>query len=995
MPKSKRAKLVSLTKVSKKTKEQKGALITEVQKSTEKWKYCWLFEVGAMRNAHLKTVRNLWKDSARIFLGRSAVMAKALGSSVEQEHRDGLHKLSKQIKGQVGLFFTDTEPQEVIEWFDDFRQPDFARAGNLASRTVILPAGPVMRTHSDPPEPFPHNEEPQLRKLGLTTTMNRGVPTLGAPHKLCEKGKTLTSEQAQLLKLIGERMVVFRVQMKARWDATTGEVVQIEGAELAPEEAINSELVDEEEEDGMDELPRRVCQSKKFLRRLTVDACSSRNHFTSCACASVVDMRLPISLLGLSTQFPIFSKQVTYPSAPMSKTTTFSFKEGSDVFTPKDLVGLARPGSGVANAAGDLVLVPVSKYNFEEKKNQKSIWIASLQSNSGPLEIPLAKGGEAFWLDSRTVAHAVRNEETDKLELYAVKVNYETQFAAPGPPVLIATFPTATPTNFKYAAGSGKLVFSDYVYPDGNLTTVKAHDDEWETRGNSALVYDSGFERHWDTWVLPKKPSLFSVPLTLTEDRQWSLVEEFTNILADTKHAAPVEPFGGLDNFDVLDDRVIYTAKDPKLPEALHTKQNVYIININGGSPKELTSGTHGATTSPVFSPAGDRVAWLEMAKDGYEADRNQIIIYDLKQDIKFSITPTWDRSPGSLAFSTKGDHIYFTAGDVARVKIFVLPVPPTPKESTDNPGLPSFYTTPVELVGSAASSDIQPLGDNRLLFTQSSFTSPNDVFVLEGLKALEAELDGTREASFKGSVKQVTKFTEEALKGKQLAEGEDFWFKGAEGKDVQGFILKPKGWKQGENKKWPVLLLIHGGPQSAWEDQWSNRWNPNVFAQQGYFTVAINPTGSSTFGQEFTDAIAEDWGGKPFIDLRAGWQHVLDNYPEGHPEYGFGFKALFCHDGFNHDFGGRPYDEKAKAIIDKFSPSNYVSRWSTPQLIVHGSKDYRLAETEGIGAFHALQQRGVPTRLVIFPDENHWVLNHGNSLKWHYEVFRWFDQFV
>ena len=161
--------------------------------------------------------------------------------------------------------------------------------------------------------------------------------------------------------------------------------------------------------------------------------------------------------------------------------------------------------------------------------------------------------------------------------------------------------------------------------------------------------------------------------------------------------------------------------------------------------------------------------------------------------------------------FSTKGDHIYFTAGDVARVKIFVLPVPLTPKDSTANPGL-SSYATPVELVGSAASSDIQPLGDNRLLFTQSSFTSPNDVFVLEGLKALEVELDGNREASFKGSVKQVTKFTEEALKGKQLAEGEDFWFKGAEGKDVQGFILKPKGWKQGETKKWPVLLLIHGG---------------------------------------------------------------------------------------------------------------------------------------------------------------------------------------
>ncbi|KAJ6563538.1 ribosomal protein L10-domain-containing protein [Mycena sp. CBHHK59/15] len=232
MPKSRRSKLVSLTKVAKKTKEQKGAMIKDLQENSEKWKYCWLFQVGAMRNAHLKTVRKLWKDTARIFFGRSAVMAKALGATPEEEHRLGIHKLGKQIQGQVGIFFTDTEPDEVLEWFADFKQPDFARAGNLASRTVILPAGPVMRHHSDPPEPFPHNEEPQLRKLGLSTFMNKGVPSLHNPHKLCDKGKPLTSEQAQLLKLIGEKMVVFRVVLISRWCAATGEVVQIEGQEL-------------------------------------------------------------------------------------------------------------------------------------------------------------------------------------------------------------------------------------------------------------------------------------------------------------------------------------------------------------------------------------------------------------------------------------------------------------------------------------------------------------------------------------------------------------------------------------------------------------------------------------------------------------------------------------------------------------------------------------------------------------------------------------------
>ncbi|KAJ7259586.1 ribosomal protein L10-domain-containing protein [Mycena haematopus] len=251
MPKSKRSKLVSLTKVAKKTKEQKGAMMKDLQENAEKWKYCWLFQVGSMRNTHLKTVRKLWKDTARIFFGRSAVMAKALGTTPEEEHRMGIHKLAKQIQGQVGVLFTDTEPDEVIAWFADFQQPDFARAGNIASRTVMLPAGPVMRTHSDPPEPFPHNEEPQLRKLGLSTFMNKGVPSLHNPHNLCEKGKPLTSEQTQLLKLIGEKMVVFRVALISRWCAATGEVVQIESP-LLPEE-LGDAGEDDPEDEAMDE----------------------------------------------------------------------------------------------------------------------------------------------------------------------------------------------------------------------------------------------------------------------------------------------------------------------------------------------------------------------------------------------------------------------------------------------------------------------------------------------------------------------------------------------------------------------------------------------------------------------------------------------------------------------------------------------------------------------------------------------------------------------
>jgi mRNA turnover protein 4 len=251
MPKSKRSKVVSLTKVAKKGKEQKTVFIKEVQDNVDKWKYCWLFDVGTMRNTHLQTVRRLWKDSARIFFGKGAVMAKALGTTPEEEHRLGISKLAQQIKGQVGLFFTDSPPDEVIAWFDDFVQPEFARSGNIASRTVILPPGPVMRIHSDPPEPFPHNEEPQLRKLGLSTSMVRGVPTLQADHKVCDAGKVLTAEQAQLLKLIGERMSTFRMGLFVRWDAATGEIVQMDERRVGNSEKSEKEDDDEDDEEEM------------------------------------------------------------------------------------------------------------------------------------------------------------------------------------------------------------------------------------------------------------------------------------------------------------------------------------------------------------------------------------------------------------------------------------------------------------------------------------------------------------------------------------------------------------------------------------------------------------------------------------------------------------------------------------------------------------------------------------------------------------------------
>ncbi|EGN98331.1 hypothetical protein SERLA73DRAFT_91651 [Serpula lacrymans var. lacrymans S7.3] len=753
-------------------------------------------------------------------------------------------------------------------------------------------------------------------------------------------------------------------------------------------------------------------------------------------------MRLPhlLTFLGLSAQVPLRDPSLD-TTAIMPAKPDFSFKEGADIFSPKDLIELARPGAGAANDAGDLVLVPVSKFSFEDKKNNKSIVVAPLESTAQPLEIVLPNGGDVFWLDSRTIARVTvvetEKDKDKKQEIYSHTLKFDTQGSSVGilssePPALIGSFPVTTAGNFRYNLPSGILVFSAYVYSDGDLSTVKAKDEAYENRGTTALVYDDTFERQWDTWVGPKHQSLFSVSLSKGSDQKWVLGDKFVNTLP-AGHSAPVEPFGGTDDFDISETHIVYTTKDPNLPGAWHTKQNIFLVDFNGTKAVELTSGTYGATHAPVFNKQGDKVAWLQLDKDGYESDRAKVVIYDLTKNVRYTLTQNWDRSPDVLAFSESGDYLYFTAGDHARIKVFTLPVPPTPSESTTHPSFPSKYSTPVPLTDSRAASGVQILSNNRLVFTSSSLTTPNDVFIIRQLDRVEADISSQAANVYRGQLEQVTRFTADSLQGKNLSEGEEFWFKGGDDIDVQGWILKPKGWKAGDEKKWPILLLIHGGPQGAWEDQWSTRWNPNVFAQQGYFTVAINPTGSTTFGQNFTDAISENWGGKPFVDLRKGWQYVLDNYPEvdadravaagaswggyainwiqGNPQFGFNFKALFCHDGVfdtnyngystdelffcNHEWGGKPWEEKSRALSLKYSPSNTVTNWSTPQLIVHGSKDYRLPETEGIAAFHALQQLGIPSRLVIFPDENHWVLNHGNSLKWHYEVLRWFDEYV
>lgn len=734
---------------------------------------------------------------------------------------------------------------------------------------------------------------------------------------------------------------------------------------------------------------------------------------------------LPFLQLGFAAQVPLYSSSVSPASAPQiaQMATDFALSEGANALSPQDMLTLPRPGAPLPNDIGDLAIVPISTYSFQDRKSHKSLSVVAL-GDGHTYDIPLPDGGDAFWLDSRTIAHVVTKDDTQSL--YAIAI--ATSPLSSDPSFLVGSFPITTASAFRYSPSAQRLVFSAYVYPDGLVETVKEQDAAYENRGNSALVYDATFERQWDTWVGPKSKALIGVSLAKV-GAQWVLGEAYVNVLKGTGLSSPVEPFGEADDYDISQTHVIFTAKDPQLPKAMHTRQNIYLVAHDGKDLRQLTSGVQGATHSPVFSPSGDKVAWLELALDGHESDRAKVVIYDLKKDVRFTITEDWDRSPDSIIFSPSSALIYATTGDHARNKIFALAVPPTPPSNT------TYTIQPTALTSSGSISGFTPIPGGRATLARSSLTSPNEVYELSGLDAAEQDLVAGRKADVKATtLTRLTSFSSAGLLGKDLSPGRDFWFKGtAEGQDTHGYIITPPGFERGVNGKWPAVMLIHGGPESAWFDQWSTRWNPNVFASQGYVVVAINPTGSTSFGQNFTEGINQNWGGRPIQDLLMGWKYILQEYPEidhnrtvaagasyggyainwiqGNPELGFGFKALVCHDGvfdttyngyatdelffFNHEWGGRPWDPAAFEASRKYSPAYTVAKWSTPQLTIHSSKDFRLPEGDGIAVFHALQQLGVPSRLLIFPDENHWVINAGNSLKWHHEVFRWFDQFV
>ncbi|HEY0990113.1 MAG TPA: S9 family peptidase [Kofleriaceae bacterium] len=547
---------------------------------------------------------------------------------------------------------------------------------------------------------------------------------------------------------------------------------------------------------------------------------------------------------------------------------------------------------------------------------------------------------------------------------------------------------------YKLFPDGKRLVVAVDVWPDARSIAESVKRDEERARSKVKVrAYDQLLFRHWDHWEDGKYSHLF----VWTSPEAGGKADEARDLTPGQATDSPTAPFGGMEEVSISPDgkTVAFVARVEGRENAWRTGTDVFLVAADGSSkPVDVTVENRAYDFSPVFSPDGRSLALTMMKRPGFEADRQRIAIFDLPTRKLRVLTEGWDRSASGLAWSRDGKTIYTDADNVGNHSVFAIDV------ASGNAKV---------LVDKGTNDAPRPAGD-RIVFARDTMRSPVELF--------SAKLDGS-------DLRQITHLNDARVKAIAWGESEQFSFKGAKGDTVYGYAIKPAGYKAG---KAPVAFLIHGGPQGSFSDHFHYRWNPQVFAGHGFAVVMIDFHGSTGYGQAFTDAISGDWGGAPFDDLMMGLDAALDKYSWldrskmvalGGSYGGYminwingktdRFKALVCHDGNlderisyydteelwfpEWEHGGVPW-EKPEGFT-KHNPIDLVKNWKTPTLVIHGANDYRVVDTQGMSTFTALQRKGVPSRFLYFPDENHWVLKPQNSRRWHEEVLAWIDKWA
>ena len=538
---------------------------------------------------------------------------------------------------------------------------------------------------------------------------------------------------------------------------------------------------------------------------------------------------------------------------------------------------------------------------------------------------------------------------------------------------------------------SKHIAFTMEVFVDlKSVWKTKQKLDEIAARKATGVIYDRTFIRHWDTWKDGRRSHLFAMLI-----KGGDLVDVMPDMDADT----PSKPFGGPEEIIFTPDGkgVIFTARDVGREEPWSTDFDLYFAPIDASQPpKCLTEQNKAWDTNPVFSPDGKTLTYLAMSKPGYESDRFRIILKSWQDGKTRILTENWDRSPSSICWSQDGKKLYATAANLGQVSLFSVDVK-------------SGEVSTVVRDGTISSPAV---AGGRIIYGMHCLQSPMELYSVKP--------DGK-------DIRPITQINAEKIAAVQMGDYEQFTFKGWNDETVYCYVVKPVNFDA--TKKYPIAFLIHGGPQGSFGNEFHYRWNPQAYAGAGYAAVMVDFHGSTGYGQAFCDTIRGDWGGKPLIDLQKGLAAALEKYPWmdgdriGALGASFGgyminwiagnwsdrFKCLVNHDGNldermayydteelwfpEWDHEGTPWTNPEG--YEKQNPVNFVKNWKTPMLVIHGQYDYRVAVTQGISTFNALQRLGIPSIFLYFPDENHWVLKPHNSILWHEIVIGWLDRWL
>lgn len=652
--------------------------------------------------------------------------------------------------------------------------------------------------------------------------------------------------------------------------------------------------------------------------------------------------------------------------------------------TVEDLVVLKRLGDPQVSPNGRFVLFVQRDTDMDANKGHTSLWLLELSGQAQPQRLldPTSSDSSPRWApDGRAfyfLSTRSGSSQVWRLQLDAGKAQRVSDY----PLDVLA---------LKVSPRGDTLAIAMQVFPDcPTLACTRARLDAAAKAKSSGRTYERIFVRHWDTWSDGTRSHLFTAPLG-PERTALTPIDVSKGFDADI----PGKPFGGDEDFAFSPDgrTLVFSARIAGATEPWSTNFDLFQVPADGSAAAvNLTASNPAWDAQPVFLANGD-LAWLAQDRPGYESDRFHIMLRSARSGLARALTADWDRSVARLGATPDGRMLLASVEERGQQVLYRIdPQSGTPTRLTSVGAVEAYSAT-----------------RERVVIARADLGAPADLYAVS--------LRG-------GEPQRLTDVNQELLGARHLSEYEQFSFTGWNDETVYGYVLKPYGFESGA--RYPVAFVVHGGPQVSMQNLWTYRWNAQTFAGGGYAVVMIDFHGTPGYGQKFTDSIQGDWGGKPLVDLQKGLAAALQKYPwlDGERVCALGasyggfmmnwiesswpdrFRCIVNHDGLfdqrtmyysteelwfpEREFGG-PYYENPQGY-EQFNPADFVAKWHTPMLVVHGELDFRIPYSQGIAAFTALQRRGIESRLLIFPDENHWVLKPANSIQWYHTVLGWLD---